>query len=77
MTPSPSPSLSSWGGDGRRDDDDGGQKGGQGNGEVTARRWQGKATTRQRGGNKDAKAISYGAAGGRGNEAIDKRITNN
>ena len=29
---SPSPSLSSWGGDGRRDDDDGGQKGG-------VRRW--------------------------------------
>ena len=27
--------------------------------------------------NKDAKAIGYGAAGGRDNEAIDKRITNN
>jgi hypothetical protein len=32
--------------------------------------------TRQRQGNKDAKAIGYGAAGGRGNKAIDKRITN-
>ena len=32
-------SLSSWGGDGRgRDDDDGGRKGGRGNGEATARR---------------------------------------
>jgi hypothetical protein len=38
-------------------------------------------TTRQRrGGDKDAKAIDHGAAGGRGKEAIDKnkskRITN-
>jgi hypothetical protein len=60
------PSLSSWGGDGGRDDDDGGQKGGQG--------------TRQGRGYKDAKAIGYDAAGGRGNEAIDNRIiliTNN
>jgi len=31
---SPSPSLSSWGGDGGRDDDDGGRKGGK----ATARR---------------------------------------
>ena len=47
----------------------------RGNGEATARRLQGdyKATTRQQG----CKGISYGAAGGRGNEAIDKRITKN
>ena len=47
-----------------------------GNGEATGRRRQDdyKATMRQRRGNKDAKAIGYGAAGGRGNEAIDKRI---
>ena len=54
---------------------------GESGGEVTARRRRGdgdgEATTRQRRGNKDAKAIGYGAAGGRGNEAIDKRITNN
>jgi hypothetical protein len=31
----------------------------------------------QQQGNKDAKAISYGSAGGRDNEAINKRITNN
>ena len=51
----------------------------QGNGEATARRRQGNSevTTRQRQGNKDEKAISYGAAGGRGNKAIDKRITHN
>jgi hypothetical protein len=74
-----------------RDDDNGGQKGGarqrQGDGKATARRGKYKATTRrvqgndkastrQRRGNKDAKAIGYGAAGGRGNEAINKRITN-
>ena len=49
---------------------------GERGGEVTARRRRGdsEATTRQRRGNKDAKAIGYGAAGGRGNEAIDKRI---
>ncbi len=75
----PSPSLSSWGGDGGRDDDDGGRKGGRVDGEATARRGRGggeaTATTRQRRGNKDAKAIGYGAAGGgRGNEAINKRI---
>jgi len=35
---SPLPSLSSWGGDGRRDDDNGGQKGGRGGGEAAARR---------------------------------------
>ena len=50
-------------------------------GEVTARQQRGDgeatATTRQQRGNKDAKAIGYGAAGGRGNEAIDKSITNN
>ncbi len=48
-------------------------------GTATVRRRQGngKATTRQQRGNKDAKAIGYGAAGGRGNEAINKRITNN
>ncbi len=47
--------------------------------EATARprRGDGDATTRQRRGNKDVKAIGYGAAGGRGNKAIDKRITNN
>ncbi len=52
---------------------------GERGGEVTARRRRGdgKATTRQRRGNKDVKAIGYGAAGGRGNEAIDKSITNN
>jgi len=46
---------------------------------VTARRRRGdsEVTTRQRRGNKDAKGISYGAVGGRGNEAIDKRITHN
>ena len=32
--------------------------------------------TRQRQGNKDAKVIGYGIAGGRGNEAINKQITN-
>jgi len=48
----------------------------RGDGEATARGRQGdsKATARQRRGNKDARAIGYGAAGGRGNEAIDKRI---
>ena len=48
-------------------------------GEATARRWRGdgEVTTRQRRGNKDVKAIGYGAAGGRGNKAIDKRVTNN
>jgi hypothetical protein len=66
---SPSPSLSSWGCDGRRDDDDGGRKGGRGVGEATT---DYKATTRQQG----CEGISYGAAGGRGNEAIDKSITN-
>jgi len=50
---------------------------GEREGEATARRRRGdgEATTRQRRGNKDAKAISYGTAGGRGNKAIDKRIT--
>jgi hypothetical protein len=45
---SPSPSLSSWGGDGGRDDDDGGRKGGRGDGEATARRRRGdgEATAR-------------------------------
>ena len=56
------------------------RKGGRGDGEATARRQQGdgdgEATTRQRQGSKDAKAIGYGAAVGRGNKAIDKRITN-
>jgi hypothetical protein len=33
----------------------------------------GEASTRQRRGKKDAKAIGYGAAGGRDNEAIIKR----
>ena len=51
---------------------------GERGGEVTARRRRGdgdgKATKRQRRGNKDVKAFGYGAAGGRGNEAIDKRI---
>ena len=58
--------------DSRRDDDDVGRK-------VGVKRGRGdyKATTRQQRGNKDATAIGYGAAGGRGNEAIDKRITNN
>ena len=51
----------------------------RGDGEATARRRQedDEKTTRQRRGNKDVKAISYGAAGGRGNKAIDKRITHN
>ena len=52
---------------------------GERGGEETARQGDGEATataTMQRRGNKDAKAIGYGAAGGRGNEAIDKRITN-
>jgi hypothetical protein len=51
---------------------------GERGGEATARRWQGdgKATTRQRRGIKDAKAICFGAAGGRGNKAIEKQITN-
>ncbi len=42
-------------------------------GEVTARQRRGdyKATTRQKG----CEGIGYGAAGGRGNEAINKRIT--
>jgi hypothetical protein len=51
---------------------------GERGGEVTARQRRGdgngKATKRQRRGNKDVKAFGYGAAGGRGNEAIDKRI---
>ncbi len=44
----PSPSLSSWGGDGGRDDDNDGQKGGQGDNEATARRQlgDGEATAR-------------------------------
>ena len=48
-------------------------------GEVTARRQRGdgEVTTRQQQGNKDVNAIGYGAAGGRGNEVIDKRITIN
>jgi hypothetical protein len=67
-----------------------GERGGRGDGEATARRRRGdgeatarrrrgdgEASTRQRRGNKDAKAIGYGAAGGRGNEALNKRITNN
>ena len=47
-------------------------------GEAMERRRQGdgKATTRQQRGNKDAKAIGFGAAGGRGNKAINKQITN-
>ena len=51
----------------------------RGNGEATARRRRGdgEASTRQRRGKKDSKAIGYGAAGGRGNEAINKWITNN
>jgi hypothetical protein len=44
-------------------------------GNCRHRRWQrqgnGKATSRH------AKAIIYGAAGGRDNQAFDKRITNN
>ncbi len=52
-----------------------GKRGGEAT--VRGRQGNGKATTRQRLGNKDAKAIGYGATGGRGNEAIDKRITNN
>ena len=73
------PSLSSWGGDGRRDDYDGRQKGGRGDGKATARqrRGNGKATVRQLQGDCNATTrqqgcedISYGAAGGRGNEAI-------
>jgi hypothetical protein len=52
---------------------------GERGGEATARRRRGdgEVSTRQQRGNKDAKAIGYGAAGGRGNEAINKRITNN
>jgi hypothetical protein len=49
-------------------------------GKAMMRQWRGngKASTRQRQGNKkDAKATGYGAAGGRGNKAINKRITNN
>ena len=48
-------------------------------GKAMMRQWRGngKASTRQRQGNKkDAKATGYGAAGGRGNTAINKRITN-
>jgi hypothetical protein len=56
-----------------------GEGGGRGDGEATVRRRRGdgEASTRQPRGNKDAKAIGYGAAGGRGNEALNKRITNN
>ena len=43
---------------------------------AAAKRGDGEATTKHRRGNKDAKAISYGAAGDRGKEAINKRITN-
>ena len=56
---------------------------GERGGETTARRWRGNGeATRQGRGNKDAKAIGNCAAGGRRNEAIDKRnqiilITNN
>jgi hypothetical protein len=47
----------------------------RGDGKATARRRQGdyKATTRQKG----CEGIGYGAAGGRGNEAINKRIAKN
>jgi hypothetical protein len=47
-------------------------------GEAMARRRRGdgEATTRQQRGNKYVKATSYHAAGGRGKEAINKRITN-
>ncbi len=64
---------------GRRGDDEATTRRRRGDGEATARqrRGNGEAITRQRRGNKDAKAIGYGAAGGRGNEAINKRITNN
>jgi hypothetical protein len=46
------------------------------------RQWRGDGeamvmATRQQQGNKDAKAIGYGATGGRGNVAINKWITNN
>jgi hypothetical protein len=44
---------------------------------VRRRRGDYKVTTRQRRGNKDATAIGYGALCGRGNEAINKRITKN
>jgi len=56
-----------------------GERVGRGDGEATARRRQGdgKAMARRLQDNKDAKAIGYGAAGGRGNKAIDKWITNN
>jgi hypothetical protein len=47
---------------------------GERGGEVTARHQRGDGDETQQRGNKDAKAIGYGAAGGRGNEAIDKRI---
>jgi len=69
------PSLSSWGGNVGRDDDDGERKGGRGDGEATARqrRGDGEATVRRWQG--DYKATV--AAGGRGNEAIDNSITNN
>ena len=47
---------------------------GERGGETTARRCRGNGeATRQQRGNKDAKAIGNCAAGGRGNEAIDKR----
>jgi hypothetical protein len=45
-------------------------------GGARRRRGNGEASTRQRRGKKYVKAIGYGAAGGRGNEAINKRITN-
>jgi hypothetical protein len=54
-TPSPSPSPFSSGGDGSRDDDNGGQKGGQGDGKATAGRRRGDG---------DAKAIEYGTSAG-------------
>ncbi len=50
----------------------------RGDGEAAARRRRGdaEASTRLRRGYKDVKAIGYGAAGGRGNKTINKRIRN-
>ncbi len=44
---------------------------------ITTYDADGDRRCQQQCGNKDEKAIGYGAAGGRGNKAINKRTTNN
>ena len=61
-------------GDGRHGDSKGRHGDGKRQqGDRRRRRGDGEASTRQRRGKTDAKAIGYGAAGGRDNKAINKR----